>query len=362
MNEVATAAIPVAPRRRSALRDAGIGLLLTVSFLGFLEGGLRLYLRVILPPGSEPWRRADAEVVPDDELFYRLKPSANGKTYAFGKEKPFRVNARGFRGAELTSGGPVEVVGLGDSCTFGVGVDETGTWPAQLAGKRVVNAGVPGYASLQFLGRLRRDVMPLQPRVVIVYGGWNDMWDALSGKTASPTSGRQSALHSLRRNSVLVKTVLTLAMAGRTSVTDPKQVTANAAKFEPTAYRDNLRAIVRECKSEGVRVALCTMPWPGTDCAEWPKLLTETRQYKVPAVLAEVGAMGPLVEKFNRAIRQAAQEESVPVIDLASDFAARADRGALFVDLFHPNERGHGLVAATIAPRARSLVNDHSLR
>jgi hypothetical protein len=39
-----------------------------------------------------------------------------------------------------------------------------------------VNTGVGGWTSYQGLQQLRRDVLPMQPRIVTFYYGWNDHW------------------------------------------------------------------------------------------------------------------------------------------------------------------------------------------
>ncbi|MCX7008450.1 MAG: hypothetical protein NTY53_14570, partial [Kiritimatiellaeota bacterium] len=39
-----------------------------------------------------------------------------------------------------------------------------------------VNVGVGGWTSYQGLQQLKRDVLPMQPRIITIYYGWNDHW------------------------------------------------------------------------------------------------------------------------------------------------------------------------------------------
>jgi hypothetical protein len=86
------------------------------------------------------------------------------------------TNSRGMRGSrEYSVPKPeavVRVVALGDSFTFGVGVPDDATWPAQLEaalpGSEVVNLGEPAYAHDQMYFALSDEGLKLEPDVVIV--------------------------------------------------------------------------------------------------------------------------------------------------------------------------------------------------
>ena len=70
------------------------------------------------------------------------------------------------------------IVCFGDSLTFGTGAGPDESYPSRLAsllGREVINAGVPGNTTANALKRLDRDVLALNPRVVLITLGGNDL-------------------------------------------------------------------------------------------------------------------------------------------------------------------------------------------
>ena len=72
------------------------------------------------------------------------------------------------------------IVFMGDSCTQGA---EYPKFLASLIEERnsqreftYVTVGVGGWSSYQGLRQLERDVVPMKPRAVTIYYGWNDHW------------------------------------------------------------------------------------------------------------------------------------------------------------------------------------------
>jgi hypothetical protein len=93
------------------------------------------------------------------------------------------TNSRGIRGsreyADPKPSSVLRMVALGDSVTFGVGVPDDATWPAQLEaalpGVEVLNLGEPAYAHDQMYFALRDDGMAFEPDAVILGFYDNDL-------------------------------------------------------------------------------------------------------------------------------------------------------------------------------------------
>jgi hypothetical protein len=95
----------------------------------------------------------------------------------------YTINSLGLRGAEVTrerTPGRFRIACLGDSYTFGFGVNDDETWPAALeralgetgAEQRyeVLNFGVPAYDTEQEVRQLGEKVLAFQPDLVLI--GW----------------------------------------------------------------------------------------------------------------------------------------------------------------------------------------------
>lgn len=123
------------------------GLALFAVLLAALVGEVALRL-VVAPPIK--WKFPQESYVYDEEVNYLLRPGDQ----AFTHDKPVSINSAGIRDREyppVPPSGTVRVIGLGDSQTFGNGLDIADTWPKQLEREllesggswEVLNCGVP---------------------------------------------------------------------------------------------------------------------------------------------------------------------------------------------------------------------------
>jgi hypothetical protein len=110
--------------------------------------------------------------VPDAELGARLEPGAK-MAFRLG-DNPLThitVNQQGYRGPEWPSAQPNEILVVGDSQVFGLGVDDDQTFSAVLAeqlDRTVLNAGVPTYGPPEYLATTQA-VLAERPVATVVY-------------------------------------------------------------------------------------------------------------------------------------------------------------------------------------------------
>lgn len=74
----------------------------------------------------------------------------------------------------------INLICLGGSTTFGTLVTDENSWPYKLqdrlgTGYNVFNLGVPGYTTLEAMIQLATFVPELNPHIIIIYEGWNDI-------------------------------------------------------------------------------------------------------------------------------------------------------------------------------------------
>ena len=173
-----------------ALAVAVVELLLRIAFLGYalwapsncgvepeLLGRLVFaYSRPRPPPG-----RMLRSQVADANRGWRHPPNLRDAELWGSRVSTNRQGMRGTKEYAVPKApGIVRVVALGDSFTFGEGVPDDATWPAQLEasvpGIEVMNLGERAYAHDQMYFALRDDGLPLQPDAVILGFYAPDLW------------------------------------------------------------------------------------------------------------------------------------------------------------------------------------------
>ena len=139
-------------------------------FCAALALGTELALRLVRPRRLET-APALAPHVYSPVYGWRLRPGWHGRTR---DGRTVSLNRAGFRGAGAGEGAPGRrrVLLLGDSLTFGTGVEDSETFAAQLArlapAIEPLNLGVSGYGTDQELLLLEREGLPMAPAVVVV--------------------------------------------------------------------------------------------------------------------------------------------------------------------------------------------------
>lgn len=153
---------------------------------------------------------------PHPLLGYALKPDLDT---LYGRTTPLRTNSLGFREREFEPEKPdgvFRVICIGDSRTFGLGIEPGETFSMELErllkkahpGKRVevINAGVPGYTSREGAILAEEVLPPLRPDLVIASFGHNDRWKSphreaeIAALIGSPTGRQESGMRTFLKS------------------------------------------------------------------------------------------------------------------------------------------------------------------
>ncbi|HJU92918.1 MAG TPA: SGNH/GDSL hydrolase family protein [Pyrinomonadaceae bacterium] len=284
----------------------------------------------------------------DPLLLWRLKPNLDRAVWDF---TVLSTNAQSFR-ADYPIGakpaGTFRIVCLGDSVTFGYRVPPV--WPEKpndynrdwlpypmLLEKELRNANpnrrievfpmaVPGYTTHQGLAWLRRDIVLLQPDMVIASFGWNDASASDVTDRESMNMGWVSFI-----NRWLIHHSQAFAHATRRfhSGNGPAQGSASpTARVGQMEYVENFNSIVSVARDHGARVIVIGAPY--RDSTTNPP-------------------EAQLMTQYRKALKSAMQQGQAPYLEILelTEAAGSVNEG-WFGELIHPNHLGHRLMASEL--------------
>ncbi|MDH3889834.1 MAG: GDSL-type esterase/lipase family protein [candidate division Zixibacteria bacterium] len=210
----------------------------------------------------------------DRQLFWRFRTERN-VTSRFFEGRSYRINSRGLRGGEVSrTKTKRRILTLGNSCTFGWAVTDQQTYSNQLemmldGEYEVINAGIPGYSTVQGLRFLEQELLELDPDIVTIMFAWNDHWVAADGiadeeqqfppQILLSCQNQLSKLHSYR---LLKKLLLSQLEAHPDSTWDRDSI---VYRVSHQGFARNLLAICRLCIDRGITPILLTSPAPSLD-------------------------------------------------------------------------------------------------
>ena len=249
----------------------------------------------------------------------------------------YQTNGQGFRIMSNNYSNEQSILFLGDSSTYGFGVKSEESF-ANLVGEcsslNVLNAGTPGYSSLQSKIQLKSILEDTEHDVsiVIIANLWSDMMSApttdshriqMSNQIArinqivsskmhqwSPTIRLMSAIHfgTNAVETIPINNILNASESG-------KEMRVSAGQ-----YSVNLTEMVQSIQSMGAQPLLVLLPTNNS---------TPSKKQQTPyrSAAAEVAAHhGIIVVDFDQ-------------IELSKD---------IFLDIVHPNRKGHSEIAQEI--------------
>jgi lysophospholipase L1-like esterase len=379
------------PARRSPARDAalriaaaGISILLT---LLVLEAGLRLFRPVGLHPTDTFLAQKDVPLENDGGPAGKtgsmaLVPLASTRYRTDEFDTTVRVNSLGLRDREIPyekAAGTYRVLVLGDSQTFGVGVEAEESYPKvaerllEAAGRKVevINAGVPGTGTAHQLDFLERDGWRYAPDAVVVGFFYNDvgnnatcrLYEVKEGRLARAAAAEEEArpfreiwaqdeaqpgvmvFYAPReappvaapRPSLVIRHSH-LARFTRERLSRIRQARAAEREADPGARGQELTAALldelsRQCRERGAACLVALLP-SREECAS-PRF--------------------PSLEEKNAAFLRREPGADLEVLDLLPAFRAAGYEPLFFRRDLHFTAAGHRLVGEELAKRLLAL-------
>lgn len=337
-----------------------------------------IFVRVLFPYNSpDTVRENSLQYVPSIFSRHRLQPNQVIQLdLAWGvgsenekKDLTYFINEFGYRGPSFSTPKPkgvCRIVVLGGSTAFDLNADD---WPHLLENflkamghknAEVINAGVPGHASFDSLGRLYSQLWTFEPDYVLVYHGWNDFkyWRTLTHEnplidhfkpyddSADPFRNYQGFLDRLLSMSQLYvkfrnRYFLWKTGVGPEGTVPQEEYQSTYSPLGVRQFRLNIQLIVDATKNIGATPILLTQATlvsaDNTD-EDRRKIAYEYQRLTHEAILRAY-------RSARQVILSVAQEKNVEFLDLGEMFSGQSD---LFADHAHTTPKGsHAIGKAT---------------
>ena len=207
-----------------------------------------------------------------------------------------------------------------------------------------VNVGVAGWSSYQGLQQLKRDVVPMLPRFVTIYYGWNDHWtsfgieDKEMGQYNLEYSTLQLEVFSDVRVIQLFNKAIFVFKRSATEQDEQEPERVSLADFS-----SNLLQMVQIARDNDIIPLLLTAP-SSHKKGEEPDYLAERW-------LNDLSELVPIHKKYVQVVRDISSKEDVPLIDLFAEFdrLPQEDINKFFQkDGIHLTEQGNRKIAEFI--------------
>jgi hypothetical protein len=285
------------------------------------------------------------------------------------------INDKGYRGPAFPAHkaeGTVRIMIYGGSAVFDMKAPENKDWPRQVEGLlrergypvEVINAGVPGHASSDSVGRLFAEGHLFEPDVVVLYNAWNDIRTFRSDEPllrqapesrfdprVSYTGWLDEALCNTSQLYVRLRgryfnAKYNIGVEGARGYGELGDDISDVALRQ---YRLNLQLFVDTARNTGAIPVLMTqgrLVAPDNDEAARSRI-----GYDLPKLTHE--GLVRAYEDTDRITREVAESKDAPLIE-ASVLAGRAD---LFYDHVHTTPEGSAELARLTADGLEPVVN-----
>lgn len=369
----------IPPRRIPLKRRLAYISIIYLAFLGVLlavEAGTRLTmvhvssldLFVVTPQQKAQVADAKQSTIfeGDPLLLWRLKPNLDHAVWDF---TVVSTNAQHLRSTDPLQPlkpkqpGTIRIVCLGDSVTFGYRVPAV--WPdkpteydpewlpypmllekhlrAANPGRNieVITMAVPGYTSHQGLAWLRRDLDRLNPDLLTVSFGWNDVsFSDAPDREAINTDWRAVGVRWLINNSQAFAHATRWLRSRQQAATTIRKRVARVSEQE---YLNNFQEFIRLATGKGAGIIILAAPY-------------RDRTSNPPEAA--------LIGQYRAALRSLALQNEITFLEvLELTEAAYPSNEGWFGELIHPNHMGHRLIASELLKlfAANRMLNDTNI-
>ena len=303
------------------------------------------------------WIRADGiraaidEPDPQKKLPFVLVPGSSGRMF----DTTIHINNLGFRGPDMArdKGDAFRIAALGESQTFGPTLrDGEKPWPELLqdlfdahasCGRKieVINAGTEAYSIENNLERMRRDILPLKPDLILSTHGMNGFYPFGLRRAPEPSEPGVRP----RASALLGRVVLTIERAAHdwrdrnsAQATSVALAPMSDAELMRTRYAEDYRKLIALARDNGADIALADATMSVNESS--PR---EVKDF-YGAVFKPIDDIIAANEAHNRMVKIIAREEGAPLIDMAAGVDGKWDDD-LYLDIVHFTEAGNRRVA-----------------
>jgi GDSL-like Lipase/Acylhydrolase family len=361
--------------------------------LGWVSG--EIYVRMTRP-------HLDIDILRGNSLEY--EPTVFSR-HAFpkrvqikGEHKEDTINERGYRGPSFQVPKPpgvVRVVMLGGSSTYDPYAMAGQDWPHRAEAKlremgfpqvEVINAGTPGHASWDSLGRLYAEIWMFEPDFVVICHGWNDIvyfrWLspdksllrgyrpatelARSQVVDNPFMYYRGTIDRVLSNSQLYAHLRWRFFEWRSGLLDEEGLfrlgTRTARKtgryadtqdtyseWGPRQFELDLRLLVDAARDIGATPVLLTQP----RLLSPPTNQIEEKRIPWGSVGLTAAALGRAFTDVDQATHRVGNEKRATVVDLAAKFNEQPD---LFIRHVHLSPAGSDAIGTAVAEGLAPMI------
>ena len=303
---------------------------------------------------------------PEKKLPFVLIPGSSGRMF----DTVIHINSAGFRGPEIApeKGDRFRIVALGESQTFGPTLHAgEKPWPEMLqdlfAGHascsrpiEVINAGTEAYTLEDNLERMRRDVLPLKPDLILSTHGMNGLLALGLRQEAEPSEPGVRP----RASALLGRAVLTIERAlhdwrTRNIVRPARPPPFSDAALMASRYAANYRKLIVLGRDAGVPVALATSSLAVNDAS--PR---EVKDF-YGAVFKPIDDIIAANAAHNRMVRLIGREQNAPVVEAIAGLDGDWDDG-LYLDIVHFSAPGNARAAQAMFQALLPLLASQDVR